>query len=215
MSLLQSSRMIVGANRMALARNHSALRQQVRTSSSNSSSPKSRQSFLQWYSNKLDTDPVITKSITSAIIAAAGDAGCQKVSGDEPFDLKRCGRFFILGGALVGPAVHWWYGTLVSLLPGQTPARVVMRVCADQFVFTPICLSAFLSTLWTLESTKLVGDETVHDPIPEKLQKELFGVLQANWGFWFPVLSINFGFVPLKFQVLFSNVASLVWNGYV
>ena len=234
MSLLQSSRLIVLPSRSHLggsssrATAKSSTPRQRRTSSSSAAAAGKQvateaaattksTSLLGWYSNKLDTHPVLTKSITSAIIAAAGDAGCQKVSSQkgEPFDLKRCARFFILGGALVGPAVHWWYGTIVSLLPGQTPARVILRVCADQFLFSPVCLSAFLSSLWTLESTQIVGDETKHEPFQQKLKSELPGVLQANWGFWFPVLSLNFGFVPLKFQVLFSNVASLAWNGYL
>jgi len=182
---------------------------------------KSSFSFLEWYVNKLDTHPLLTKSITSAIIAGMGDVGCQYVTknDDEGIDIPRTGRFFVLGGVIVGPFVHMWYGLLAQYLPGTSVKTVIQRVALDQFVFTPFCLPLWLTSLWTLEASPTVLAKKQENPptgsMLQRLQQEAPSIIQANWTFWIPVMCVNFGFVPYKFQVLFSNVASLVWSGYL
>lgn len=126
----------------------------------------------------------------------------------------------MLGGVLVGPLIHMWYGLLATYLPGSAVSTVVKRVALDQFVFTPFCLPTWLVSLWTLEKTNWIGLEkttTVEDPraMSTKLYEEAPALIQANWLFWIPVMSVNFGFTPVKYQVLFSNVASLLWNAYM
>ena len=51
---------------------------------------------------------VITKGLSSALIVAGGDAFCQLVIEDGSFDAMRCARMFLIGGALVAPALHFW-----------------------------------------------------------------------------------------------------------
>ena len=40
-------------------------------------------------------------------------------------------------------------------------------------------------------------------------------VLVANWKYWPVVNFLNFLYVPLQFQLLISNVASVFWNIYL
>ncbi|GAX18761.1 protein Mpv17 [Fistulifera solaris] len=173
--------------------------------------------WLQWYSHKLDTHPITTKSITSAIIAGIGDGACQYGQRNQSkWDVNRTGRFFVLGGVLVGPLIHLWYGVLATYLPGTAVTTVIKRVILDQFVFTPFCLPAWLVSLWTLERTEWIGrPDADARPLYEKLHQEAPALIQANWCFWIPVMTVNFGFTPVKYQVLFSNVASLLWNAYM
>lgn len=196
------------------------LQRRVQSTVTSTETARTRTSFLTWYSKKLDTHPITTKSITSAIIAGMGDAGCQwaAAGNDNKWDKNRTGRFFFLGGVLVGPLIHAWYGLLATYLPGNAVSTVVQRVALDQFVFTPFCLPAWLVSLWILEHTSWLGkDKQLDDErtIPTKLYEMAPGIIQANWSFWIPVMSVNFGFVPVKYQVLFSNVASLLWNAYM
>jgi hypothetical protein len=88
---------------------------------------------VTWYSSKLQTNPLMTKAITSGFIAGAGDLTCQYIVhiqqlqeqqelqqlqlqpnittnqrisfGFEP-DLIRTSRFTFLGFALIAPVVH-------------------------------------------------------------------------------------------------------------
>jgi hypothetical protein len=190
--------------------------------------------FLAWYSTKLDTHPLLTKGISSGLIAGSGDFLCQLfvdrnvVNEDEnvgivskgeresssllaSWDPARTGRFAILGAFLVAPGIHYWYNALsMRLVPGAvTVSNVFKRVALDQFAFTPFFLQVWLSALWTLEG------ETPIDTIPSRMMEATPTILVANWILWIPAQIINFRMVPVKYQVLYSNVVALFWNVYL
>ena len=191
-----------------------------------------------WYADKLESHPIITKGLTAGFIGAMGDVLCQ-VFIDKPekeykkieagefiedeaalwwFEPGRTTRFFVLGVGLVGPWCHAWFGTLARWLPKTTPTSILTRVALDQFAFTPIILSTFISSLWTLE--RVMGDDAHSDValsklIPDRLQTTLPDCIVANWILWFPCQLVNFRLVPQKYQVLFANMVSLVWNAYL
>jgi len=137
--------------------------------------------FLKWYSRKLETHPLITKCLTSCMIAASGDIISQCIDfkygeKDENCDAKdflssmdgrRTGRFAILGFFLVAPATHLWYGFLASRFPGTTFLAVAKRLAVDQVVFAPIFLSTFLSSLYLMEmkSSKTTAAQNYDEPI--------------------------------------------------
>mmetsp|Transcript_13975 Transcript_13975/g.24293 ORF Transcript_13975/g.24293 Transcript_13975/m.24293 type:complete len:341 (+) Transcript_13975:156-1178(+) len=233
-----------------------------RSSSSSSSGGGSTNPFsraFQWYSTKLETHPIITKGLTAGFIGALGDVSCQVFidkpeqerllaekgepipsSEDQPlwwWQAGRTTRFFVLGVGLVGPWCHAWFGFLARTFPELTVRSIVTRVALDQFAFTPVILSAFISGVWTLES--LMGDAVSASPtsdgkeqeqpaddhsststsslanIPQRLKETLPDVIVANWMLWGPVQLFNFRVVPQKYQVLFANMISLVWNAYL
>lgn len=182
--------------------------------------------IVSWYANKLETHPLLTKCVSSGLIAASGDFLCQVVvdrrkkkvttDGTKPqsvfwwWDSVRTGRFLLLGTILVAPAIHYWYGALATTIaPGLTVRAVAKRVAWDQFVFTPLFLVVWLTSLWSLE----VGGPAAN--VDERLATLMPPVLLANWSLWIPLQAVNFRLVPLKFQVLFSNVVAVAWNFYL
>lgn len=38
---------------------------------------------------------------------------------------------------------------------------------------------------------------------------------RCSWALWIPAQAVNFYFMPVKFQVLFTNVFELLWNAYL
>ena len=193
------------------------------------SSSSSRFSFLSWYSRRLDTHPLSTKAITSGLIAGAGDFGCQ-VLVDKPeqalqnddtisdaesssldwWDRHRTGRFTLLGACLVAPVVHFWYHMLATrILPGTTAVAVVKRVVLDQFAFAPCFMTVWLASLWTLEG------KMSPRVMPNRLVETMPSILVANYILWIPAQVLNFRFVAVKYQVLYSNVVALLWNFYL
>ncbi|RRT57617.1 hypothetical protein BHE74_00010816 [Ensete ventricosum] len=62
-----------------------------------------------------------------------------------------------------------------------------------QFVFAPIFIGVFLSSVVALEGRP--------SQIKQKLQQEWFSAVLANWQLWIPFQFLNFRFVPQKFQV--------------
>ena len=143
--------------------------QQRRYDHSSPSSSSNNYNPLRWYASKLDTHPIMTKMITSGIIAASGDVLCQYLtttavtnrSSEEPsssiievvsrYDSKRTIRFFILGSCLVAPTVHVWYNILMKRIPGTNVTSILKRLTADQGFFGPIFTGTFISCLTVLE----------------------------------------------------------------
>ncbi|XP_012569189.1 uncharacterized protein, partial [Cicer arietinum] len=149
--------------------------------------------------------PVAVKAITSAILTLIGDLICQLVIDKvQTPDLKRTFLFTLLGFVLVGPTLHSWYLYLSKLvtLPGTSGA--LLRLVLDQFLFSPIFIGVFLSTLVTLEGKP--------SQVVPKLKQEWFSAVLANWQLWIPFQFLNFRFVPQQFQVLAANFVALVWN---
>ncbi|KAJ4973881.1 hypothetical protein NE237_007055 [Protea cynaroides] len=162
-------------------------------------------SFLSWYLAALEKYPVLTKAITSALLTCIGDLICQLLIDQvSTLDLKRTFLFTFLGFVLVGPTLHFWYLYLSKLvtLPGASGA--LLRLVLDQFLFSPIFIGVFLSTLVTLEGRPA--------QVVPKLQQEWFSAVLANWQLWIPFQFLNFRFVPQQFQVLAANFVALAWN---
>jgi hypothetical protein len=195
-----------------------------------------------WYSKRLDSHPLLTKGISSGIIAGLGDLICQ-VFIDKPekesvklrgvivdssssywwwWDVWRTGRFVFLGATLTAPLCHYWYGGLATQFPlvasGSNVIPLAKRVVLDQFVFTPLFVPVWISSLWSLESLEMdksCKNSSVLEKIPGRIAQVLPDILVANWALWIPVQCINFRFTPTKFQVLVSNCVALVWNAYL
>merc|ERR1711957_9449 len=176
---------------------------------------------IEWYANKLETDPIRTKCLTSGMISGSGDLVCQYIdfqnkkiddgkSGEKDFlpDMARTGRFVLLGSVLVAPVVHVWYGMIMRRFPGTSLQAVFKRTATDQFFFAPMFLPTFMLNLMILEGRPL-------SEILEKLKNDMPETLLANWALWIPAMFLNFRFIPIKWQVLFSNFVGFVWNIYL
>jgi hypothetical protein len=203
--MLSNSRTLLSRGPMRLSLGIRSIQQRYTSSSSSSSSP----SLFGWYAQKLDSHPLLTKGITSGLIAGTADVICQLLSSDEDsLDWQRTGRFLFLGGVWVGPLSHYWSGALSTrILPGASTAwKTAQRVIVDQFAFAPLFLPSFMSWLWVLEG---------RENIPSQIQQNVPGMIVTGWSLWVPAMTINFGMVPMKYQVLFSNVVALLWNVYL
>ncbi|XP_055827385.1 protein sym-1 [Solanum dulcamara] len=162
-------------------------------------------SLLAWYLSLLEKYPVWTKAVTSALLTLFGDLICQLwIDQVASVDVKRTFLFTFLGFVLVGPTLHFWYLYLSRLVTTPGVAGTLMRLVLDQFLFAPIFVGVFLSSLVTLEgrSSQLIP----------KLQQEWVSSVLANWQLWIPFQFFNFRFVPQQFQVLAANFIALVWN---
>jgi protein Mpv17 len=178
------------------------------------------QSTSLWanYNRLLVEKPVLTKSITSGVIAFVADVACQKIMAakkegvegaeESEIDWKRTAKFTIINTVLVGPLLHFWYGTLVAKIPGNSVISTVYRVACDQLIFAPFCIiPAFFAFAQILDGTP--------ERIPDKLRADWATTMVANFSLWVPAQLINFKLVPAPFQVLFANMVGLLWSVYL
>ncbi|GES65296.1 protein sym1 [Aspergillus terreus] len=169
--------------------------------------------MFRWYQSKLAKQPILTASVTSAVLFGSGDALAQQAvdrRGLQKHDFARTGRMALYGGgqlahllAIFGPAATTWFAFLQrNVVLKSTKATIVARVAADQGLFTPIHLTCFLSSMAIMEGS---------DPI-EKWRNSFLPSYKANLTIWPLVQGANFAFVPLELRVLVVNVVSLGWN---
>ncbi|KAI9836923.1 MAG: Protein required for ethanol metabolism [Thelocarpon superellum] len=165
--------------------------------------------MFRWYQAKLAARPILTQSVTSAVLFATGDVLAQQAVdrvGVEKHDLARTGRMAFYGGAIFGPAATTWFKFLQHKirLPNKN-AEIAARVFVDQAFFAPTNLCMFLTTMSLMEGT---------NP-RHKLKASFETAIIKNWTVWPMVQAINFKFMPLEHRVLFANVISLGWNCYL
>lgn len=150
-----------------------------------------------------------SQATTSACVGGVGDLACQLI--DDPtakkgIDPKRLVLFAGLGGVMVGPTLHAWYSLLHRSVPGNTALDLCKRLALDQLLFAPLFIPSFMSVLLTLEG---------HPQPIVHVQHAWWQTVLQNWKLWVPAQLINFGVIPLHFQVLFANGVAVAWNAYL
>eukprot|EP00092_Neocalanus_flemingeri_P031868 GFUD01034618.1.p1 GENE.GFUD01034618.1~~GFUD01034618.1.p1 ORF type:complete len:187 (+),score=39.65 GFUD01034618.1:67-627(+) len=165
------------------------------------------QSLLAFYQRLLKTNPILTKSITSGIIACAGSTLSQVVAGGA-VSTKVSRSFLIFGSLVTGPVTHYLYIALDKLFPGTGLAKSLLRVLTDRLVFSPAFL--FL-TIYLLGRLQGLTNKEALDAVKEKY----FSSLLANWKIWTVPQIVNINLVAPQNRVLFANLVALVWNFYL
>ena len=78
----------------------------------------------------------------------------------------------------------------------------------DAFIFSPVAVAGYFTWRTVLEG----GGP---NDVMSKLQSKFIGTLFASLKFWPCVNIINFAFVPVEYRVLYNNMLSLFWSGYL
>jgi len=165
---------------------------------------------FRWYQAKLRTAPLLTQSVTTAVLFATGDTLAQQAvekRGVEQHDPMRTARMAAYGGAIFGPAATKWYGLLtkhINIRSSHT-ATICARVAADQFIFAPVNMGVFLTSMAYLEGAS----------VRQRLTDAYLPGYQKNLMVWPWVQFANFKYVPADFRVLVVNFVSLGWNCYL
>ena len=172
--------------------------------------------LIRAYNRALIAKPLITKSVSSAALFIVGDLISQalecrmmKRSLVENYDGIRCFKLVLFGGLWVGPSLHLWYTRGLAVWftkPGlQT---TLMKTALDQSFFAAFSVVAFFGF-----QTLISGGSS--QDVKERLEKDFWPTLKANWLLWPGAQLVNFGMVPVPYQVLFSNFVALFWNAYL
>jgi hypothetical protein len=161
------------------------------------------------YLRKLQTDPVMTKSITAAIISLISDLLASSLSGSKLSSRSLLNQFSI-GLAIRGPIVHYFHQFLdrvvFARVVNQTHIAVVIaKVIIDQFIFSPPYNALYFLIIGLLEDRSLAE-------IGRKIRRELWGVMKTNWIVWTPANIISYYAIPLELRVLWGNLVGIIWT---
>jgi protein Mpv17 len=103
-----------------------------------------------------------------------------------------------------------WYGLLLEkIVKIQDPMLgLFARILLDAIIFSPVTVTGYFIWRSMLEGSGLRGAS-------HKLRTRFSSTVLGAWKFWPAANTINFGMIPLEYRVLYSNVLSLFWTGYL
>lgn len=162
----------------------------------------------QAYNNALDDKPLLTKSLTSLVGWALGDALAQIFIGSDPFNMKRFLTLSAFGFLYHGPSGHYFYNWLDSKIEGTDALSVFKKVAFDQIVWCPIFMSVFFTYLGIV-----AGDS--FSTIGNKIKNDLLTAVQGSWKVWPFVHMVNFKFISTKQRLLFINSIQVAFNMFL
>ncbi|KPV75394.1 uncharacterized protein RHOBADRAFT_66412, partial [Rhodotorula graminis WP1] len=165
---------------------------------------------LRAYNASLLRRPYATGMVSAGFLFGAGDVlaqqGIEKRGRDH--DYMRTLRLSAYGGLIFAPLITRVYGFIDRIRFQSKVATTVARVGVDQFVLTPCVLTIFFTAQSLLEG-KGFGEAK------RRIETSWWPTIQANWGTWIPVQTLNFSVVPPHLRLLTVNVVSLFWNAYL
>ncbi|XP_043713155.1 PXMP2/4 family protein 4-like isoform X2 [Telopea speciosissima] len=170
------------------------------------SSTSSKIGLLSWYLGKLQYRPVLTKSITSALIYTGADLTSQAAS--EPFDPIRTLRMAAYGMLIVGPSLHFWFNFVSKILPKQDLVTTFKKIFIGQVTYGPCMSTVFFSV-----NAALQGENAAE--IIARLKRDLLPTMKSGLVYW-PVCDfVTFKFIPVHLQPLICNSFAYLWTIYL
>ncbi len=150
-----------------------------------------KRAFLA-YDRALQSSPVITKTLTSVVLFAAGDVMAQKLEGRMELDTSRLLRQ--AGWAVIfSPLAHGWYIVLDRMVPGAASVGVVLKkTLLDQTTWTPVINSVFLFSVTAMMTGSAAKSA-------EAVRERLWPTLLTNWVVWPPISGESVAVRALRF----------------
>ncbi|XP_031260699.1 protein SYM1-like isoform X1 [Pistacia vera] len=176
--------------------------------SSGTASLSSKAGFVRWYLGMVKSRPVLTKSITCALIYTAADLSSQTLSSSNPFDLVRTLRMAGYGMIVLGPSLHFWFNFVSKVFPKRDLITTLKKIAMGQLLYGPFMTVVFLSVNAGLQGEN--GEEIV-----ARLKRDLLPTMINGVMYWPLCDFITFRFIPVHLQPLVSNSFSYLWTIYI
>ncbi|XWS24136.1 hypothetical protein CRYUN_Cryun28dG0074700 [Craigia yunnanensis] len=172
-------------------------------------STSSKVGFLGWYLGKLESKPLITKSVTTSIIFAASDFTSQIITSvSSGYDSIRTLRMAGYGFLLLGPSQHLWFNLLSKSLPKLDMLTTFKKMFMGQAVYGPVSTTVFFSYNAALQGES--GEEIV-----ARLKRDLLPTLINGAMFW-PICDfVTYKFIPVQLQPLMNSSCAYIWTIYL
>ncbi|XP_068678294.1 peroxisomal membrane protein 2-like [Montipora foliosa] len=163
------------------------------------------------YNYYLQTRPILTKSITSAITAGLGNIvsqTIQKWGKDLPLDYRPAIAFSIYGFCFSAPLIHFHYELLEKTVPKTASYSKAKRLLIDRGIMSPSLLLVFFYVVGVLEGKS-------HEGAIMKIKKHYWTALKMSWRVWIIFQFFNLNYVPKEYRVLAGNMMSFLWSTYL
>ncbi|KAL0368956.1 UNVERIFIED_CONTAM: protein sym1 [Sesamum calycinum] len=166
--------------------------------------------LLSWYLGMLESRPVLTKSISAAVIYAAADITSQLIT-LEPngtWDSIRTLRMAGFGLIILGPAQHVWFNFVGRLLPKRDLITTFKKLAMGQLFYGPMINGVFFSYNAALQGEN--GNE-----IASRLKRDLIPTLLNGLMYWPLCDFFTYKIIPVHLQPLINSSFSYLWTIYL
>lgn len=168
------------------------------------------------YQNSLVNNPLITKVLTGATLAIAGDAAAQATSSDAYYDKRRAISFAMFDSCYrvfqhhVFPIIiKLGQGNLISkILPAffKPAAAAIEQTAMYQFVIVPLLYYPIFFTF-----TGSIQGLSVQESVA-RIKLQFFPCWKRNLMFWIPAQMVLFGLIAEKWQIPFACLVGMLWS---
>ncbi|KAI5401103.1 uncharacterized protein LOC127092053 isoform X2 [Lathyrus oleraceus] len=180
------------------------------SSSSSSTASVSKVGFVGWYLGMIKSHPILTKSVTSALIYTAADLSSQTIEWQpsKSYDFIRTLRMAGYGLIILGPTLHFWFNFVSKLFPKRDLFSTLKKMVMGQTLYGPAMTVIFFSSNAGVQGEN--GKEIV-----ARLKRDLLPTLLNGVMYW-PICDfITFRFIPVHLQPLVSNSFAYLWTIYM
>ncbi|KAL2513458.1 Peroxisomal membrane 22 kDa (Mpv17/PMP22) family protein [Forsythia ovata] len=165
---------------------------------------------VSWYLSMIKSRPIVTKSITSALIYSAADFSSQSIveKSSEGYDFVRTLRMAGYGMLILGPSLHYWFNFVSRVFPKRDLPSTFKKMALGQTVYGPTMTAIFFSVNAALQGES--GSEIV-----ARLKRDLVPTIISGIMYWPACDFVTFKFIPVNLQPLVSNSFSYLWTVYM
>jgi len=161
------------------------------------------------YAASLNTNPIITKSLTAGSIFALSDVAGQAIApSPDGKDVKRTVTSALVGTFYFGPALHYWLVMISKVLPGFDVKSTLLKTLMGQTFFGPTITSVFFAASLIQINGVIAGLKKW----PAKCKQDLIKTWAAGLCFWPFVDLVVYSLLPVAWIPLGYNVASFFWT---
>ncbi|KAH7833591.1 hypothetical protein Vadar_007936 [Vaccinium darrowii] len=178
--------------------------------SSSTTVSSSRNGLVGWYLEMVKARPILTKSITGALIYMAADLSSQTIvrSSSESYDFLRTLRMAGYGMLILGPSLHFWFNFVSKVLPKRDVMTTLKKIVMGQLLYGPAMTVIFFSV-----NAALQGENVTE--ITARLKRDLLPTMMSGVMYWPFCDFVTFKFIPVHLQPLVSNSFSYLWTVYL
>lgn len=158
----------------------------------------------------LESRPILTKSLSAAVIYAAADITSQVITmePDGTWDPIRTLRMTGFGLVILGPAQHVWFNFVGRVLPKRDLLTTMKKLAMGQVAYGPTINAIFFSFNAALQG------ENGND-ITARLERDLIPTLLNGLMYW-PICDfLTFKVIPVHLQPLMNSSFSFLWTIYL
>eukprot|EP00585_Thalassiosira_rotula_P004782 CAMPEP_0196142624 /NCGR_PEP_ID=MMETSP0910-20130528/11936_1 /TAXON_ID=49265 /ORGANISM="Thalassiosira rotula, Strain GSO102" /LENGTH=381 /DNA_ID=CAMNT_0041403963 /DNA_START=44 /DNA_END=1189 /DNA_ORIENTATION=+ len=181
-------------------------------------------SAAAFYTKQLTSRPIMTKSLTAAIVFGLSDWCAQLIElgeseegADDDVASSESGKVvfsriltsFLVGLLFFGPAANAWYSMIFQVLPSTSLVSTLQKAALGQIFFGPTFTCVFFGAGMIQSGSFSLGAWFT------KVREDLPAVWASGLGYWPLVDFISYKVVPVQWIPLFVNFCSFVWTIYL